>query len=1290
MQLRSLAVSLNPERSSKSRRSGFETAIVGKCLRVPSVDFDHTDSARYLPKGGNCAPAIGMSKRTSESRCGGLTPISVDLSDGKLKNMMSTRRSSSLNFTMPLVLEPPRHGGLSSIALVPGRHLVGAAADCAIRLQAEGILDRHAMILVGENRTVVKAIDSRTWVNDGPVSEMALRAGDRLSIGPLTFRVRAAAKDELAAFEVRESLESGERSGEQSAQLTLKSNVGEMVPPIAVAATAAIPVSAITNSAATDARRRVPPDGEVIAQPTGTPWAATDRATAPSERSVRANVVDQSGFAASLSPVAQDVTVATLSPEPRVKDTETAAIGLEVSVTEDSALERRLDEIQKRLADLGQSEFSFVPAAEARAARPERGVARDRIESQLEWNARTEQLAREASELQQRIEKVTEREALLEQRQLSLVQEAERIAQVAEMARQSLAEEHAEHFSIWQEWEGTFQRLTSDLAAQLSAFERQRDAFKQETQRFQAAQVELRTARADHERERQTHLADRIKLQNEFADLNSLRSQQDRLHLQCQRDLDEQSIRLEVDRKRLQDERAEIATLKIDLLRQRQVFDLDRSQFDVTRTGMEESLRDLQVRCQLAESDLTQWRQQQHAESTALAQSRENEAAQLRELQTRLDDTQRQLQSEQNAVTQLRRELEIANQVHRSAALPLPNPIALADPTSAVPATDSGFAQEATAVGQCALPAAVANPDMSASAADSGEPCLPISQSADEIWTRGADAARGAARSSDIPRDLNSFESFGVAVDWSALAAIEQTYGQATEFSREGRPLAFGEGRAEAALNEQGHRGPTREESNLPATPAMALAWPEQTIWPSTMTPLESGRIDDQAIITPATTAKPPAQVGQAGDDPWAGFSGSASIVATTFPAASLDEILNAGMGVASEQDSVQSPSDFAEGPFFRHQEAALPTNESQDARQTLAEVNREFGTAVQVPSSNESKTSLPAWWVENTKAESRHDEAISETGKPSWVLDALRGTPADQLPEESKAQPEQPDEPANQLRSQLAKLFELPANTPLEVPDQLAERDSKITPAEALIPHAEVDSDAVPEGASPQVHGEDSVDAFMARLLARSRTGGNDANPSATPPPIANTVAVPAARANPSNEADESASSIPGDLDRSHLMQGPKHKQDRQAVRENLQSFRQVAHLSARSALAKHSLQQLRNATIAKGVLLAASGFATIWFFGEPLLGRSLQLWKGSACALALVLSAMEFSRSWRQLIKPIRPATPSNSDLESADAEASTELSEAATAEVSPKPIMSEANPVAATDATTEPAGE
>ena len=117
-----------------------------------------------------------------------------------ITTMMSTRRSPLLNFTAPLVLEPPRHCGLSSIALAPGKHLIGTSDECAIRVNVEGVVGRHALILVGENRTIVKSIDSRTWVNDGPVTEMALRAGDRLSIGPLTFRIRTATSEEAAAF----------------------------------------------------------------------------------------------------------------------------------------------------------------------------------------------------------------------------------------------------------------------------------------------------------------------------------------------------------------------------------------------------------------------------------------------------------------------------------------------------------------------------------------------------------------------------------------------------------------------------------------------------------------------------------------------------------------------------------------------------------------------------------------------------------------------------------------------------------------------------------------------------------------------------------------------------------------------------------------------------------------------------------------------------------------------------------------------------------------------------------
>ena len=112
-----------------------------------------------------------------------------------------THRSPSYTkFATPLVLDPPRHSGLPTIQLGLGKHLFGTSHDCSVQVRADGVEPRHAMIMVSEHRTVVKALDPRTWVNEGPVSEMALRPGDRLSIGPLTFRVRAASPDELADF----------------------------------------------------------------------------------------------------------------------------------------------------------------------------------------------------------------------------------------------------------------------------------------------------------------------------------------------------------------------------------------------------------------------------------------------------------------------------------------------------------------------------------------------------------------------------------------------------------------------------------------------------------------------------------------------------------------------------------------------------------------------------------------------------------------------------------------------------------------------------------------------------------------------------------------------------------------------------------------------------------------------------------------------------------------------------------------------------------------------------------
>src|SRR5882724_2004942 len=85
-----------------------------------------------------------------------------------------------------LVLEPTRSSGLSVAILKSGRHVIGSAESCPIRIPVDGVQPQHALVLVGDQKTLVKALDERTWINDQPVTETKLRSGDRLSVGPIT------------------------------------------------------------------------------------------------------------------------------------------------------------------------------------------------------------------------------------------------------------------------------------------------------------------------------------------------------------------------------------------------------------------------------------------------------------------------------------------------------------------------------------------------------------------------------------------------------------------------------------------------------------------------------------------------------------------------------------------------------------------------------------------------------------------------------------------------------------------------------------------------------------------------------------------------------------------------------------------------------------------------------------------------------------------------------------------------------------------------------------------------
>ncbi len=101
-------------------------------------------------------------------------------------------RQAKRSSTAPkLVLEPVRqNSSLDSFPLASGRYLIGSAPDCDLVIAVSGVAPQHCLMIVGVNKTIVKAISPLTWINDGPLTEAVLKHGERLILGPVELRTR--------------------------------------------------------------------------------------------------------------------------------------------------------------------------------------------------------------------------------------------------------------------------------------------------------------------------------------------------------------------------------------------------------------------------------------------------------------------------------------------------------------------------------------------------------------------------------------------------------------------------------------------------------------------------------------------------------------------------------------------------------------------------------------------------------------------------------------------------------------------------------------------------------------------------------------------------------------------------------------------------------------------------------------------------------------------------------------------------------------------------------------------
>jgi len=1162
-----------------------------------------------------------------------------------------------------LVLEPPRHCGLSPILLVPGRHLIGTDPTCAIGLHAEGIAERHALVVAGENRTVLKAIDPRTWVNEGPVSDVALRSGDRLSIGPLTFRVRSATRDERQSAASLEAHRTDDADWDATAGLdTLPEPVVQDPPAPSVRAVA----HAETNPTTPRARDTADPTREadeaqqqtVEVIPTST--AQTTRAVADSEtlptslKTPPGECPDTQPHPASLAAsvsvrsaerVPSEATATTpvsADPKPPVSADPKPPVSadpkhrpLAPSRGED-ALGWRLEEIHHRLAELRQTTDRIsrpLPRTE-RTESDERHPLHQLQARHDELQRRAEQLAAESLALQERARQIQERETRLEAHQIQLREEAARIASVAQSARQTLAEEHSRHVAVWQEWEASYQRMTVDLAEKLDAMERQREILHGEAERLASTREELEQNRAELERGQAELATRKVELDRESETLSRQRTEWEAEQRRRRQDADETALQLdqerqnldrlraeliaeqqelgrerqtlmadwsshvkrievenqrraalqaqqEDDRQRLAEERAALSNLAARLAHDRVQLDQQAARLESAQRSAEHAAQDaemLTARIQAVEEELVQVRMQRDRERAAATAQRDEELRVQTELQARLAEDRRLLEGQRTELVALRERLEQERQDLATACVP--RDLTAKDAADHENASPSSAVQVLMSSQPCELPVV---PVAEAVQFVSERTALPDSGRADpgqpEATAETWDPASGTMNYDPGPVASWPVISPGITVEPETVWSRGDV-----DSGRPPVPPPLPDPLLTAACSTAPSRDSDRSSAHF-----HEVACDPWSI------PADGVQHDCQ-------------EAGHHPDSPGSSWQ--------VDPAPTTTLVLGTNASAAPGTPPLSDASGSPESAVPADREACTP-----DA--TLAEVTREFGTPATEAAT--SSTPLPAWWVESPEPP---ETPVAE--QPGWVAEVLRAAPAEATPS---------DESGDGLRSQLARLFDIPAESLRHAQENPSSGEFPAAadgPAEASVAVAVSTAEAAGDKGRP----EDSVEIFMARLLARSR--GEEVSESAVTPVPVTTPSIPS---TPSSELTPEAVAA----DRSHLMAEPKHKQDKQAVRENLLSFREVAQLSARSALARHSLEQLRNATIAKGVLLGCSALATLAFGIEPLWTGQLQLWKGIACSLATLLSAIEFRRSWNQWYRPPQTLTTATGDGQS-----------------------------------------
>jgi hypothetical protein len=180
--------------------------------------------------------------------------------------------------------------------------------------------------------------------------------------------------------------------------------------------------------------------------------------------------------------------------------------------------------------------------------------------------------------------------------------------------------------------------------------------------------------------------------------------------------------------------------------------------------------------------------------------------------------------------------------------------------------------------------------------------------------------------------------------------------------------------------------------------------------------------------------------------------------------------------------------------------------------------------------------------------------------------------------------------------------------------------------PAEpaAALPNRPVAYEA-PEESAASGEDDQSVSAYMNRLLNRLNRGDSvpsepaERKPAPAPAPIPQVPEAIAEAASQPPVLEEPRTPAPA----------PRKPIDRTNDRMQVSSFREVANLSARTAVARHQWQRLRSVVTVKAILSAACLLTgAILSFG-PLIGGQRMWLQGAACLILGIFAGYDLYRT-------------------------------------------------------------